>query len=126
MSLLALPAEILGIITERVSEFGGTQDLQSLALSSSLFVSHAQAVLLQRITFNASHAQLAGFLLLLKTRPNLSHLVKIVTLTQSSLPQKAMIRVLRLLHNIERLVFSDNEGAEQKHIPRSEYDPYVN
>ncbi|KAH8810201.1 hypothetical protein DL96DRAFT_1627970 [Flagelloscypha sp. PMI_526] len=118
MSHFALPAEIIGIITQWVSEFGGTQNLQSLALVSSHFVSQAQGILLQRITFNASHARPGGFLTLLKGRPNLAHLVKSVTLTQSSLQQKSVIRLLLSLHNVERLVFPDNEGRVDNNNPR--------
>ncbi|KAH8810222.1 hypothetical protein DL96DRAFT_1821709 [Flagelloscypha sp. PMI_526] len=112
-----LPTEILNIIAQLVSSTGGTQDLQALALSSRPFVPLVQSILFQRITFNKTRARPGGFLTLLKARPNLALLVKSVILTQSAMEQKALIKVFRLLHNVERLEFPAGRSSVHESTP---------
>ncbi|KAH8798095.1 hypothetical protein DL96DRAFT_1639896, partial [Flagelloscypha sp. PMI_526] len=80
---------ILNIIAELVSSAGGTQDLQALALSSRPFVPLVQSFLFQRS----------------------------VTLTQSAMEQKALIKVFRLLHNVERLEFPAGRSSVHESTP---------
>ncbi|KAH8810223.1 hypothetical protein DL96DRAFT_1821710 [Flagelloscypha sp. PMI_526] len=121
MPHLTLPAEILDMIVDWVSDFGDSQTLKQLTLTARRFVPHVQTILFENITFGDSHGRPGGFLKLLKARPNLTLLVKRLTLTRHAMQQKATVRVLRQLRNIETLVFPAGEYGDHEGRPWSHY-----
>ncbi|KAH8810200.1 hypothetical protein DL96DRAFT_1627967 [Flagelloscypha sp. PMI_526] len=121
MSLIALPSEVQHMIIAYVSGFENSQSLEALALTSSYFLPYVHPVLFRNISFHATKAPPRIFLVLVKARPTLPLLVKSVTLTQSVVQQKATIRVLRQLHNVDRLVFPAGHCSLDEFNPKFHY-----
>ncbi|KAH8798017.1 hypothetical protein DL96DRAFT_1720660 [Flagelloscypha sp. PMI_526] len=121
MSRTGLPIELLDMIIEWVSESGDHRDLPALALASRHLVRSIQVILFKKITLRAPKTQPRFFLSLFKASPHLAFLVKSVTLTQSVVRQRAVVAVLRLLGNVERLVFPAGECEFDESSPEFRY-----
>ncbi|KAH8798020.1 hypothetical protein DL96DRAFT_1781745 [Flagelloscypha sp. PMI_526] len=104
-ALPILPAELLDMISGWVSKIGARHDLLALSLTSRHFAHYIQPILFEKISFSTLNARPTVFRGLIEAKPALVLLVKDVTLTRSVVRQKAMLNVLRRMHNVERLVF---------------------